>query len=86
MDARQRAVILGNLARRPGSTAWQASAGVPVPEVRPGEYRPAHVPMTLMLSILRGLAADGVVRSEPDPRGQRWYLTGPPEGMPDEQA
>lgn len=61
----QLADVLAVLAERPGLTAYEI--GISVTDPAP--------PLTLTLGLLRELEAAGKVYAQPDPNGQRWYLT-----------
>lgn len=61
----QLAAVLAVLADRSGLTPYEIGTQLPGPVA----------PLTLTLALLRELEADGKVYAQPDPNGQRWYLT-----------
>jgi hypothetical protein len=77
LRARQLGAVRAALAQHPGLTVYRLSLAVPCPA--PEGFlsgMPWHVPLTLVISLLKELGLGGGVRSEPDPAGEHWYLTG----------
>ena len=78
LRARQLDAIRDALAEHPGLSVYRLSLAVPLADPEPGSggllARPAHVPLTLVISLLKELG--GEVREVPDPGGAHWYLTG----------
>jgi hypothetical protein len=81
LEAAQIDAILTALAEQPGSTAYTVGLRLPFTRITGQAARSA--PMTLTLRLLGQLQDAGRVRSERNPRGARWYLTGQPEETPD---
>jgi hypothetical protein len=77
LEGFQLAAILTALAEKPGLTAYALGICVPVAQPVPAELiaTARSAPPTLVLHLLGQLEKSGRVRMEPDPKGNRWYLT-----------
>jgi hypothetical protein len=82
-DKAQLDAVLAAVAEKPGRTAYQIGLHVPVPQPSPAEQiatglLAVSAPLSLVVRLLAYLQAAGKLRSEPDPKGARWYLAGCP--------